>query len=189
MVRALDEALLAIDPGMAAYFWHGIGRALYFLPTAFFPGARLLDTVLRRAQEEPPHALGCRNATAGAAWAFTLVNMREPRIMEEFLSQDGSRIPDQQAFENGVQSSLVIWRDCAEHDPYLRAFREHTPDASDPNALRLWQYVSPLDRNTAHAYQRIADQGRMGELFGCPVGVDQERNAAATGAPHTGGRS
>ena len=190
MVRALDEALMAIDPGMAAHFWHGIGRALYFLPTAFFPCARLLDAVLRRAQQEPPHALGRRNATAGAAWAFTLVNMREPRIMEEFLSRDGSRIPDEQAFENGVQSSLVIWRDCAEHDPYLRSFLVHTPNASDPGALRLWrQYVSPLDRNTASAYQRIAEQGRIGELFRCPVGIGQEMNAAATGAPHTGGRS
>lgn len=190
MVPALDEVLLAIDPGMAAYFWHGIGRAFYFLPTAFFPGVRLLDGVLRRAQEEPPHRLGRRNATAGAVWAFTLVNMREPRIMEELLSKDGSRIPDQQAFENGVQSSLVIWRDCAEHDPFLRSFRAHTPNASDPNAARLWrQYISPLDRNAADAYQQVADQGRIGELFRCPDDIDKDIGAAGTGAPHTGGRS
>jgi hypothetical protein len=166
MVRRIDELLLEINPVIAAYFWHGVGRGLYFLPTGFIPGARLTYTALRKAHDEPPHELGRSNAAAGVAWALTLVNMRDPQIMEDFLKNYGASLPDGEAFANGVQAALTIWHDCAGEDPFLRTFSEHRPDSGDDEAVRLWRrYAGQPSQRAAENYQRIARNQQIGELF------------------------
>lgn len=166
MIHQIDQLLLAFDTKMAAYFWHGVGRALFFLPTGFVPSSGWMCRALQKAQSEPPHALGRSNATAGAAWAFTLVNMREPRIMEVFLKNCGANISDGEAFVNGVQSALMIWFDSAGQDPFLRSFCQHRPDASDGKAVNLWDwYAGRPSRRAERDYPVVAAHGRIGELF------------------------
>ena len=39
LVRIVDWRLSAIDPELVGYFWHGVGRGLYFLPLNALPCA------------------------------------------------------------------------------------------------------------------------------------------------------
>lgn len=64
---------------LAAAFWHGVGRGLYFSPLHAFPGGSLV--ALSRAATEPPATTAAReNAVSGVAWALTLVNQRHPEV-------------------------------------------------------------------------------------------------------------
>ncbi len=194
MVRGIDELLTVLDPAIAAFFWHGVGRALYFLPTGFFPNAGLISRALQRAQEEPPHDLGRSNATAGVAWALTLVNMRQPKIMEDFLKNYGPWLSEGEAFANGVQSALIIWHDCAGQDPLLRAFCEHRPDPADDEAVSLWdRYAGRPSEKAAENYGLLGNENHLGELFrdhSLSTWIDTLRTGATSdgGDPAPGGK-
>ena len=81
LVRLIDRQLAELDEKLLGYFWHGVGRALYFAPTSFVPCVNANQRALERAEREPPHELGRRNALAGLAWALTLINIRQPQVM------------------------------------------------------------------------------------------------------------
>jgi hypothetical protein len=189
MVREIDELLVAIDPEIAAYFWHGVGRAIYFVPTGFFPAAGLIYRALQKAQDEPPHDLGRANAMAGVAWALTLVNLREPKIMEDFLKNYGTFLPDGEAFANGAQSALMIWHDCGAEDPFLRAFCEHRPDSTDAEPADFWaRYVGQPSQKAEKDYKLIASVNKLGELFrhhSLSSWIDGLRASASNGYPQT----
>ena len=165
-VREIDDLLAKRNPEMMPYFWHGIGRGLYFLPTGFFPGDGLSWRAIMKAQREPPHALGQLNATAGVAWALTLVNLRQPEVLEAFLTKYGSGLAHGDAFANGVQSALVIWYHCAFEDPSLQAFGGYLPGSSNTESAHLWKhYVFESSQFAAQNQRFIANTGHLGELF------------------------
>ena len=122
MVRALDEQLSAMQPDLVGYLWHGAGRAMYFSPPNFIPGCSTPWRAVAMCRREPPHDLGRRSAVAGFAWAVTLVNMRFPIIMETLLQYHGDEFLQDDAFANGVTSSLVMRYDISPDDPTIRAF-------------------------------------------------------------------
>src|SRR3990172_1164865 len=82
--------------------------------------------------------LGRRNAAAGFAWAITLVNMRFPIIMETLLKYHGEEFLKDDAFANGVMSSLIMLYDITPDDSVLAAYRQHRTAASDARVAELW---------------------------------------------------
>lgn len=54
MVGKIDDLLAKTNSPTLAYFWHGMGRGLYFLPTEFVPADGLTWQALQKAQREPP---------------------------------------------------------------------------------------------------------------------------------------
>jgi hypothetical protein len=138
MVRLIDWRLSAIAPDIVGYFWHGVGRGLYFLPRHALPCRSFTWSAVDMAQGEAPHTLGRLNALGGLAWALTLVNIRHPAILEAFLKHYGDVLAANEAFSTGVSTALMIWYDIERDDPYLRAFLQHQPDPANPRLVQLW---------------------------------------------------
>ena len=136
LVAPIDAALMRMDEGLAAYFWHGVGRALYFLPAYIIP----LLSPWCSIDREAPHDLGRSNLTAGLAWAWTLVNVRQPPIMRELIRTRGDRLARSDAFANGVASAVVMASDITPDDPYIVAFASIDADPrADGGAA--WQHL------------------------------------------------
>lgn len=167
IVRIIDWRLSAIDPDLVGYFWHGVGRGLYFLPINALPCTSSTWRAVEMAQEEPPHSLGRLNALGGLAWALTLVNLRHPAILETFLQQYGGVISANDAFSTGVSASLMIWYDIEKDDPYLRAFLQYQPDPSNPRLVQLWnsQVRAPAQEALQRYYDVLRTQYGLSEVF------------------------
>jgi len=167
LVHTIDVHIAEIDLELADYFWHGVGRGIYFAPTNFLPITNSLCRAVTMAQQEPRHELGRINAMAGLAWAATLVNIRQPEIMETILKYWGPQLSNGEAFANGVGSSVIIWSHSVPVDPHLAAFRRHSPDPSNPAAVELWnKWVrGPCEMALRHYAGIVEEHNSFGELF------------------------
>ena len=83
MVGMIYDHLKGLEAPASEFFWHGAGRAMYFSPMYMLPGLSPWNA----AEQEPPNETARRNARAGVAWAFTIVNVRQPEIAANFLHQ------------------------------------------------------------------------------------------------------
>jgi hypothetical protein len=171
-MRTLDADLAALDDAAAGYFWHGAGRALYFSPPNFIPGFRSPWRAVAMALSEAPREDARFNLIAGLAWAVTLVNMRHPEVVEEFLQRHHSEIPTA-AFANGVAAATVMRFDISPQEPSLGRFRDYRPNparldpstwsscVSEPMHAAVKMYHPGLVRagmlEAVFRYQRLAD--------------------------------
>jgi hypothetical protein len=167
MVGIIDRHLSEMDHDLLGYFWHGVGRALYFAPTNFLPCSSSPWRAVEMSERESPHELGRLNALAGLAWALTLVNIRQPEILEAFLKCHGDRLADSDAFSNGVMSSIIIWRHSAMNDSYITQLLQYQPDPSHARLVDLWnsQVRGPCEEAFQQCYDELKEHDCLGELF------------------------
>jgi hypothetical protein len=167
MVYSVDRRLALIAPEYLDYFWHGVGRGLYFLPLNALPCSSSTWRAIDMAQEEAPHTLGRRNALAGLAWPLTLVNIRHPAILETVLQQYGETLAVNDVFSSGVSAALMIWYDIEGSEPYLTAFAHHQPDPSQPRLVQLWnsQIRQPASEALQQYYGILQAGPGFGEIF------------------------
>jgi hypothetical protein len=167
LVPIVDCRLSAIAADSVGYFWHGVGRGLYFLPLNALPCSSSTWRAVEMAQEEAPHTLGRLNALGGLAWALTLVNLRHPAILEAFMQRYGDVLTVNEAFSTGVSASLMVWYDIARGDPYLRAFLQHQPDSSNLRLRQLWnsQVRGPSQVALQQYYGVLNARHGLGEVF------------------------
>jgi hypothetical protein len=164
LVPEIDRQLARNAPSLVSYFWHGVGRGLYFSPVHAAPGST--GAALAAAASEPPHEEGRRNAVAGLAWAVTLVNLRHPEVLEGFLMHPARRAAGA-ALADGISSAVAVWCDAAgPGEVHLRAFLDHRPD--DPAAGETWRrlVVEPCRRAMGRQPGLRAGR-RLEELFQC----------------------
>jgi hypothetical protein len=140
--RQLPEAL-------TAYFWHGAGRGLYFSGFSFLPCAAPRRRAIEISRRAPGSEVGRRNALAGFAWAMTLVNIRNPEVLENCLRDHAGEIQRDGAFSAGVASALVVWQHAAPDDPFLDLLDRFRP--GDPALAPLWDNL--IKRPCADARQ------------------------------------
>ena len=166
-MRAVDEALSAVDPDSVGYAWRGAGRAVYFSADDFIPGWDTPWRVVKACQQEPPHDLGRRNMVAGFAWAATVVNMRHPIVMETILKYHGEEFAATDAFSNGVISSMIMRYDTSPDDPNIDRFINYRPRSSDPKLIQLWDRLvkEPCQRAVQDYYPALKKHGRLEEVF------------------------
>jgi hypothetical protein len=147
-LAARIEAALS-DTGEIAYFWHGMGRGLYFSPLSLLPldGAR--RRLIELSQRAPSSCEGRENMLSGLGWATALVNVRHPEVVAfAFRTLAEGDVP-REAFEMGAASALVIWR---ENDP-------------GNSWLRRWDSVAaPLQKALAW-HEMVRARGLWGRLF------------------------
>jgi len=162
MVNIVDQHMQDVEPGAVGYFWHGVGRALYFFPTYFVPG--LLSPWIA-VEQEPPYELAKLNMIAGLAWATTVVDVRQPQILETFLEYYGDIVSKTPAFTNGVMSTLIMGSDITPDDYYIRQFLAHKP--AHPQATELWNKLVGYPANDAvhRIYPVLKKHHRLGEVF------------------------
>ena len=135
LLNVVHQQLQGVAPDLTGFFWHGAGRALYFSREYFLPG---LTTVWSGIDEEARSCPDRESAMAGLAWALTLVNMRQPAIVEHALrsyTQDASLA---RGFANGVASSIIMRQDTTPDEPFISAFYQHRPDPSVPQSVEMW---------------------------------------------------
>jgi len=116
----VEASLRARDERLAAYYWHGAGRAIYFLPGLFhpFPGtARRGVEICRREPLEPRHRL---DALAGFCFASTMINLRHPELVARLLPHLGPG--EIEALASGVAAALLTRHHTAPDEPGVRTF-------------------------------------------------------------------
>jgi hypothetical protein len=137
-VPAIDRAIRAAAPDLRPYFWHGVGRALYFSPLEFIPG---VSSPWIRAEAETHDVESHMNATAGLAWATALVNMRQPEIVSELLPHVGQTLERQHAIASGIASVFAMALETDPLNPFISVFCRYEPP--DPTSKRLWAATVP----------------------------------------------
>lgn len=168
LMPCIDRHLSGMGDNLADYFWHGVGRAIYFAPTNYLPFGGTSRRALEMSQQEPPHESGRRNALSGVIWAMFLVNLRHPEVVENLLKQCDDDAFDMDAFANGVSSATVIWRDSTQSgNPHLGALCRHRPDPSRPGLAERWQTLVrvPCLSASDEYYETLKSHRRIGEVF------------------------
>lgn len=162
LVTDIDRELPTMGDNLSDYFWHGVGRAIYFAPTNYLPLSGVASRVVEMTQQEPPHEPGRRNALAGAIWAMVLVNLREPEVVENFLGNCADVRFDRDAFANGVSSATVIWRDSTESTAQLEALCRYRSQLGE-----TWRTLihDPCRIALDHYYAALRRHNCIGEVF------------------------
>lgn len=178
VVRNLDPAASSdidgcLEGDERELFWHGTGRGLYFVASHSYPGA--LARAFAKARDEAPDALARKNAVAGLAWAFTLVNFRHPGVVSAFVEHEtpGWSAADEEALSHGVSSAATLWLAAAGGDleePALEAFCSHK--SGDERWRRL--VLDPTAAALAN-YPRLRKVEGMGRLFRTGPGSEESR--------------
>jgi len=163
----IGKQLQEIDKDFAAYFWHGVGRALCFLPQNMWPGRSFPWRAVEMAIKEAPHELGHVNMLSGLAWPFTLVNLREPRILENVLKYHRETLIKNDAFSKGICAALVLLAGSIDDRSLIDSFLEHHPDPAEPGLPELWQQVvkEPGKKALANPSPHLKNRYSWSQLF------------------------
>ena len=164
LVTSVDRILRAMAPEVLGYYWHGVGRAVYFAPINFLPGSDglLFEMAVREAPDEPARL----SAMAGAAWAYVLVAQRNPEILASLvLGPYGDALSRTPGFTNGVASSIMMRFDTTPGAPFIESFLHYRP--SSPRLVALWDRLVRIPGETALAvyYPVIKQHNRLGDIF------------------------
>jgi hypothetical protein len=164
LIAEVDRVLQQSAGDLVGYFWHGVGRAIYFAPRNFLP---CTDIDWAGAPLIAPHEIGRLNVTAGLAWAVTQVNMRQPAVMVRLLGHHGDVIARTTAFANGVSSSIIMRHDTTPDAPFLDDFLHFEPRSIDPIAASTWHDLvkRPADVALKETYGTMKRADTLGQLF------------------------
>ncbi len=134
LLHRVDQQLRLTAPEFLGFFWHGAGRGLYFSREYFLP---VLRSVWCGVDEEARNTPDRLSSMAGLNWAVTLVNMRQPEIIQNML-----RSPIEsdliQGFTNGAVSSVIMREDTTPGEPFTSDFYQNVPDAGQPFLAAEW---------------------------------------------------
>jgi hypothetical protein len=136
---------------------------MYFSPMYLLPGFSPWSA----AEQEPPNETARLNARAGVAWAFASVNVRQPRIAANFLKFRSEEISGNDAFTDGVHSSLIMAGEVVPGHRFVTGFCRHSPAEKDRSAADEWErYVGSDCESRVNAYrQSLRSHGKLGEVF------------------------
>ena len=163
MVGLIYDHLSQLDGPASEFFWHGAGRAMYFSPMYMLPGF----SPWHAARVEPPNETARRNATAGVAWAFTIVNVRQPEIASNFVTHRDGEIEGSDAYTNGVYSTLIMGGEMVPGHRFVSGFLRFKPDSQDADAVAAWnKWIGPDAEAKVNSYRQILKaHGKLGEVF------------------------
>jgi hypothetical protein len=165
LLPSIDAHLAELDQRLIGYFWHGVGRAIYFAPSNFLPTNSAPWRAVEVALSEPPHELGRCNALAGVIWSLALVNLRQPQLLELFLKYH-PQIAETVIFDKSLGAALLIWRDSSPNDTLIEKLGSHQP--STPALANLWKRVSRACSGASESqYLVLKEKNGLGSLFRC----------------------
>jgi len=178
----VEACLWARDPRLAAYYWHGAGRAIYFLPGLFLPLPGTARRGLEICRREPLHPHHRLDALAGFCFASTMINLRHPEIVARLLPFLGPG--EIEALASGVAGALLTRHHTSPDQPGVREFlRPLAGDLTGRRAGReagpgadlagLWEEAvrKPCLAALDHAYPVLRARGELACLARhCPLG-------------------
>lgn len=166
LTATVDRALREVAPEVVGFFWHGAGRAIYFLPQNFLPCSTW--QTFEMARREAPDELARLNAVAGVSWAVTLVNQRQPEILANLVvGPHGDQLAPDGAFSNGVASAVIMRADTTPDAALTQVFLDYRPSRSDTRLRRLWDELvrRPAELGLHVYYPIFKEQDALGDLF------------------------
>jgi hypothetical protein len=155
------EELRRRNDELTRYFWHGVGRSSYFAYEYLPP---CCDLIIDQAAADAASEVERSNFVAGLAWAVTLVNLRNPDLID-FVFHRHRLQPEYIApLANGVVSSLLVAHDTAPAVEFMDSFCDyHWSTGEWPYRREVLQdpcsLVATLNR------MGIRDRIRMGDLY------------------------
>lgn len=161
MVKPLSESLSRIDPDAREFFWHGAGRSMFFHPLNMIPGF----SAWKQSEIEPPDEAARLSARAGVAWAFSLVNMRQPEIVANALLQYRTEIFQNDGFSSGIISTIIMGGDMVPNHKYLAELCAYRPAQPDAKALWNRQVGADVLERTNRYRESLRASGKLGEVF------------------------
>lgn len=163
MVSLIYDRLALLHVPASEFFWRGAGRAMYFSPMYMLPGF----SPWHAADHEPPNETARRNARAGVAWAFTIVNIRQPEITANFLKNHSSEISGNDAFTDGAYSTLIMAGEMVPGHRFVTGYCRYQPDRNDTEAVDAWnKYVgSDCEARVNYYRQTLKTHDKLGEVF------------------------
>ena len=165
LLRVIDREIPSVDPELHGYYWHGAGRAMYFEPMGMLPSVNAPWRMIRRLDEEAPHDLARRNVLAGMGWALSIVNMRQPIVMEAFLRHHAGLARAEDAFTNGVISSMMMRYDTSRDDAYIWPYLHYQP--ADTEVASAWRTLitAPCEVALRTTYGELQRTHSLEQLF------------------------
>lgn len=143
-----------VAPELAGYFWHGAGRALYFSREYFLP---VLTTAWSGIEQETLNCPDQLSAMAGLSWALTVVNMRQPAIMEHALPSYTQNANLARGFANGVASTVIMRQDTTPDEPFISAFCQYRPRSQQ--LIEMWnRFIAEPAREGLQLYYPVLKQ-------------------------------
>jgi len=130
LMTELAVEIERLHPSLVAYFWHGVGRGSYFSPllaATLTPTRDLVTSALAAA----PIGEAAANVVAGLAWAVVLINIRDPDVIDQFVSSCGGDAGTVAAMGDGIDRAIHVWATCVGPDARLRALAAWRPAAAD----------------------------------------------------------
>lgn len=173
----------AADPDREAFYWHGVGRAAYFLPASSLPRAGAMRHALTICRREPPDAATRLDALAGLAFAVTMINWHQPWLIERLLrllveepeaaveprAADGSpgdlgEPGEVDAFASGVAACVIARRITVPAAALPPLFAYVPPDAAGSRRVELWEVRvrRPCLAALAQLYPQLAARRQLG---------------------------
>ncbi|MBZ5507090.1 MAG: hypothetical protein LAO78_16660 [Acidobacteriia bacterium] len=162
--KIISEQFRIAAPELAGFYWHGIGRAIYFSRKFFLPHLfSMWNDVNVEAKTEPERM----SVRAGLTWAFTLVNMRHPAIVEPAVRAYARDSTLAQAFSNGVSSCIVMRSDTTPNELFVSTFYEHRPASQDRELTLAWQrHISqPAVASVCTYYPALYEHHALDQVF------------------------
>jgi len=177
LIEKIDQCLSA-NEDLLAYFWHGVGRGIYFAPENISPFRsapwRAVDMYLRQT----PHELARQNAMAGLAWALIATNLSQPEIVASFLKHHAMEVRANIGFVSGVASAVIFWREVCPDEARLETLLRYDP-ATIGLARDVWnQYVRGPWEDTLGDRSLLKQDASPEELFRVTVEASKQRKGA-----------
>jgi hypothetical protein len=165
LLRVLDREMPSVDPELQGYYWHGAGRAMYFEPAGWLPSVNAPWRMIRRLDLESPHELARRNILSGIGWALSVVNMRHPTVMETFLRHHAPLARVEDAFTNGVISSLMMRFDTTRDDWHISPYLGYQPAGREVASAWRTLIAEPGERALRETYENMLRTNTLEQLF------------------------
>lgn len=187
LTEKIDTAVGQVAPEVRDYFWHGAGRAIYFSPLNFLPCSTW--QIFETARREAPGERGWLNAAAGLAWALTLVNQRQPWVLDELLIRPhGRELAEDGGFADGVASSVAMRASTTPDVPLVATYLDYQPSGASPEEQRLWDRLVrfPAELGLSR-WRQLEAEGQLGQIFRFGAWRRFGRSEAASGRRAQGG--
>jgi hypothetical protein len=180
LVQDAGRLLAEADEAVAGFYWHGVGRAIFFLAISFLPCGNADRRGFEMAASEAPDQGARDSAVAGMAWAVTLTNQQQPEVVADLLRRDRALAGDP-AFVNGLASSIIMRYDTTPDAPFIASFCDYRPPGAA--AAELWEeaVAGPCRRALDEYYPVLKATDRLGEVFRyqpLPQLIQQRRSGA-----------
>jgi hypothetical protein len=158
-MRGLTRAFTARDREARRCFWHGVGRAIYFLPRHAHPGGT--SAALERCRREPVDEESRVEMLSGFFFAATMVNLRHPEVLEGLLAGAELRDDEEPIVAGAVAASVLARHYTTPHDPSVTALLAHRARREERWRRRV---AGPAESALVHDYAPLVELGLLPRL-------------------------